>query len=202
MRASVAVATVQGKAYFLIVNELKQRNIPFVSLIPGENIPARIRVVITTSNEIARVVHSKIIAFDIQTEPNILGREIFRLLLGKEAYDNVIIGIDPGEVIGVAVLADGVIVEKGNCYCVEETVGMIMGALRVVDISRTSVRVKIGSGVPLYRRFLEALDEVLPKNVDLEVVGESGTNSSSKEYKHRRGFRHISYAIRIAEMLG
>ena len=50
MRAKVAVATVQGKAYFLIVNELKQRSIPFVSLIPGESVRVEIRGVITTAH--------------------------------------------------------------------------------------------------------------------------------------------------------
>jgi len=38
MSVKVAVATVQGKAYFYIVNLLKENNMPFFSLIPGEPI--------------------------------------------------------------------------------------------------------------------------------------------------------------------
>jgi hypothetical protein len=44
MKEKAAVATLQGKAYFLIVNELKEQNIPFISLVPGEPIPAEVKV--------------------------------------------------------------------------------------------------------------------------------------------------------------
>ena len=51
MKEKVAVATVEGKAYFLIVNQLRERNIPFVSLVPGDSVPAEVKVVITTEKE-------------------------------------------------------------------------------------------------------------------------------------------------------
>ena len=51
MKEKVAVATVQGKTYFLIVNKLREQDIPFVSLIPGESVPAKIKVVLTTEQE-------------------------------------------------------------------------------------------------------------------------------------------------------
>ena len=63
MKEKVAVATVQGKTYFLIVNKLKEQNIPFVSLIPGEPVPAKIKVVITTEQEKHLVNHEKILFF-------------------------------------------------------------------------------------------------------------------------------------------
>ena len=44
MKEKVAVATVQGKAYFLIVNKLREQDIPFISLVPGESVPAKITV--------------------------------------------------------------------------------------------------------------------------------------------------------------
>ena len=37
MIEKVAVATVQGKTYFLIVKKLKEQNVPFISLVPGES---------------------------------------------------------------------------------------------------------------------------------------------------------------------
>ena len=51
MKEKVAVATVEGKAYFLIVNKLREQNIPFISLVPGEVVPAEVKVVITTEKE-------------------------------------------------------------------------------------------------------------------------------------------------------
>ena len=51
MKEKVAVATVQGKAYFLIVNKLNEKNISFISLLPGQSVPAKIKLVITTPEE-------------------------------------------------------------------------------------------------------------------------------------------------------
>ena len=48
MIEKVAIATVQGKTYYLIVNKLKEQNVPFISLVPGESVPAKILMVITT----------------------------------------------------------------------------------------------------------------------------------------------------------
>ena len=63
VKEKVAVATVEGKAYFLIVNQLREQNIPFVSLVPGEPVPAEVKVVITTEKEKHLVKHEKILIF-------------------------------------------------------------------------------------------------------------------------------------------
>jgi hypothetical protein len=66
----------------------------------------------------------------------------------------------------------------------------------------TSVTVKIGNGVPIYRELLQDLDDALPPEVKLEVVGEFGTNRPLKENRRSRKIRHISSAIRIAGRSG
>ena len=69
-----------------------------------------------------------------------------------------------------------------------------------VNYTKTNVAVKIGNGVPVYREILQALDEALPPQVVLEVVGEAGTNKPQK--RRSRKIRHISSAIRIAGRSG
>jgi hypothetical protein len=202
MRAKVAVATVQGKAYFLIVNELKERNIPFVSLIPGEPVGIEIKAVITTAQEKHLISYPKILVYDPKTEPQILGSEVVKILQGKEIYDHIVIGIDPGEVFGLAVIADEAVVDTENCFSIEETLNKIKSILKTVDFSRSSVTVKIGSGVPVYRKLLETLDDELPTQVSLEIVGEAGTNRYTREVKNRRGLRHMVSATRIARRSG
>ena len=59
MKAKVAVATVSGKTYFLVVNELKERNMEFLSLVPGDPVPAEAKVVITTEKEKHLISHEK-----------------------------------------------------------------------------------------------------------------------------------------------
>jgi hypothetical protein len=202
MRAKVAVATVQGKAYFLIVTELKQRNISFLSLIPGESVPAQIRIVISTSEEKRLINHNKILIYRTNMEPGILGSELVRLLQGKENYEAVVVGIDPGEVFGLAVIADGVVLATENCFSVKETLNSITNLLKTIDASKSAVDIKIGNGVPIFRDLLEALDDALPPEVSLEIVGEAGTNRHSHGVKHGRGLRHMVSAMRIAARAG
>lgn len=202
MKEKASVATIEGKAYFLIVNELKEQNIPFISLLPGEPIPAEVKVVITTEKEMSKIKHEKTLIFRGESELDALVNEVKRILLGKEAYERIIVGIDPGEAIGLAVVADGKVIMEGNCYNISEVINNITKALRSVDFSQTTVTIKMGNGVPLYKDLLAELDSALPPKVGLEVVNEAGTNRPLRENGHSRGIRHISSAIRIAGRSG
>jgi hypothetical protein len=202
MKAKVAVATVSGKAYFLIVNKLKERSIPFISLVPGETVPTEVKAVITTEKEKHRVNHEKILVYDSETEPDALANEVMKILQGKEVYEKIVIGVDPGEVFGLAVIADGKVNETGNCFGIQEALTKISSVIKNVDFSSTTVTIKIGSGVPTYKELIETLDFTLPSEVVLEVVSEAGTNRLLNEDKHRRGLRDIASAIRIAGRAG
>jgi hypothetical protein len=202
MKDKVAVATVSGKAYFLIVNKLREKNIPFISLVPGEPAPTEVKVVITTEKEKAKISHEKILVYNSETEPDAVIDEAIKILQGKESYEKIVIGIDPGEVFGLAVMADGKVNETENCFSITEVLNAIKRLMRNVDVSSTAVAIKIGNGVPAYKNLLETLDADLPPEVALEVVSEAGTNRALNENKHRRGLRDIASAIRIAGRVG
>jgi hypothetical protein len=202
MKAKVAVATVSGKAYFLIVNKLKERDMPFISLVPGETVPTGVKAVITTETEKHRINHEKILVYDSETEPDTVVNEVLKILQGKEVYEKIVIGVDPGEVFGLAVIADGKVNETANCFSIQEALTKISSIVKNVDFSSTAVTIKIGSGVPTYKELIETLDLTLPPEVVLEVVSEAGTNRLLNEDKHRRGLRDIASAIRIAGRAG
>ena len=202
MNAEVAVATVQGKAYFLIVNKLKERGIPFLSLVPGETVPTDIKVVITTEQEKHLINHEKVLVYDGETAPDAAANEIRKILQGKEAYEKIVIGVDPGEVFGLAVIADGKVNETGNSFSIQEALTKVSSVIKTVDLSSTAVTIKIGSGVPMYKEVIEAFDQNLPSEVVLQVVSEAGTNRPLNHNKHRRGLRDIASAIRIAGRAG
>ena len=202
MRAKVAIATVQGKVYFLIVNKLKEKNIPFISLLPGETVPIEVKAVITTEQEKDRIRYERILVYDGETEPDALTNELIKIFQGKEAYEKIVVGVDPGEVFGLAVIADGKVSETGNCFSVQEVLKKTENIIKNVDFSSTAVTVKIGSGVPTYRELIEIFDLALPVEVVLQVVSEAGTNRSLNPAKHRRGLRDIASAIRIAGRAG
>jgi len=200
MKAEIAVATVSGKVYYLIVNELKKKNIPFISLTPNDAVPIEIKVVITTKEEQHLIDHKKILVYHDGVESEALINEALQIIQGKEYYEKIVVGVDPGEVFGVAVLVDGKVIETGNCFSVEETLDKIKNILRNLGkISITSVSVKVGNGVPVYNeKLLRVLDNTLPSNIMLESVGEAGTDRYLNETEHRRGLRDIVSAIRIA----
>jgi len=200
MKAKIAIATVSGKAYYLIISELKRKNIPFVSLIPKEPIPVEIKVVITTEQEQNLISHEKVLVYREGLEPEALINEALQIVQGKEYYEKIVIGVDPGEVFGLAVLADGKVIETENCFSVEETLNKIKSILR--NVGKTpieSVSVKVGDGVQAYKeKLLRVLDDALPSDIMLESVSEAGTDRYLSETKHRRGLRDIVSAIRIA----
>lgn len=200
MKADIAVATVSGKAYYLIVDELRKRGIPFVSLTPFEPIPADIKVVITTEEEKHLIDHEKILVYKNGEDIEALMSRVLQNIRGKEGYSRIVIGVDPGEVLGLAVLADGKVIEAENCFSVEETSKKISDAIRNLrNASFAPISVKVGDGVPAYKEeLLKALDDALPLGVILESVREAGTSRFLNESKHRRGPRDIASAIKIA----
>ncbi len=202
MIEKVAAATVQGKTYFLIVNKLQEQNIPFISLVPGESVPHRIVVVITSEQEKHLINHQKILVLSDEAELDCLIEHIKVLLLGKEAYKKIVVGIDPGVSVGLVALADGKVIEQGNCFSNKEIIDSILKITKNIDLAVTRVSVKIGNGVPIYKEMLEDLDQALPPQVVLEVVSEAGTNKPLKENKRSRGVRHIASAKRIAGRVG
>jgi hypothetical protein len=200
MKAKVAVVTVNGKAYFHLVNMLKENNVPFFSLAPGEPVPAEVIIVLTTEQEKPKVTHGKILVFTSEKELDSLMNTLTIGLQGKERYERMIVGIDPGEVTGVAVIADGKIIDKANCLSIREVVIKLKSILKNVCLSATIVKIKIGNGVPAYKELIKALDNTLPPKVVLEVVSEAGTNMPIA--KRSRNVRHITSATRIAARVG
>ncbi|MEM0357661.1 MAG: hypothetical protein QXL77_04725 [Candidatus Bathyarchaeia archaeon] len=204
MKAEIAVATVSGKAYYLIVDELKRRNVPFVSITPHDPVPMEIKVVITTEKERPLINHENVLTLKEDQGPQALVNQAIQQLEGKTSYEKIVIGVDPGEVLGVAVLADGKVIKTGNCFSIKETVNQIeniIGSLK--DFKASTITVRVGNGVPEYKeKLLKALDKRLPPNVELESVSEAGTDRYISEAKHRRGIRDIVSAIKIARRNG
>jgi hypothetical protein len=204
MKEKIAVATVSGKAYFLIVNELKNRNIPFISLMPKDSVPIEIKAVITTEKERPLITHERVLVYKEDAEPEALINEAMQIVQGKNQYERLVIGVDPGKVFGLAVLADGKVVETSNCFSVEEAGERIKGILKGFENTQiVTVSVRIGDGVPdCKERLLRLLDNALSPSVVLESVSEAGTNRNISVAMNRRGLRDIASAIKIAGRSG
>ncbi len=197
----IALATVSGKAYYKLVKELKGRRLPFLSLKPDDEIPLYIKAVVTTEEERELIDHPNILIFNDEVGAEAVIDEAVRVVEGKQSYDKVIIGVDPGKTSGLAILADGKVLETIACSSVEEAVTKILRTLeRAPSVARL---VRIGAGAPAFaQELLRLLDWALPKEVVIEIVGEAGTSHFMSEITHRRGARDAMSAIRIAERNG
>jgi hypothetical protein len=201
MKAKIAVATVSGKAYYFIVNELKRKNLPFLSLKPTDNIPLDVKVVITTKNEQQQITYPNILVYTEDTNLTTLIAEAARISQGKEGYEKIVIGVDPGKTFGVAVLGDGKVIETANGFSAEETVAIIKDVLKRTP-SKVFV-VRIGDGAPAFAEDLLCLfDRDLRENISIEMVSEAGTTRLSTESTHRKAARDVISAIKIAGRLG
>jgi predicted RNase H-like nuclease (RuvC/YqgF family) len=201
MKAKIAVATLSGKAYYLLVNELKARGLDFLSLIPNDNIPLEIEVVITTAKERHLVKHPKILVYETEQKPSEVIEEAIRELRGKKTHETITVGVDPGKTFGMAVISDGNVLETTTCSSKEDTVNMVVNVLSKLQAAAHIV--KVGNGAPgVANELLSALDEALPGSVTIEVVSEAGTSRFIGESLHKRGLRDALSAVKIAERRG
>jgi len=204
MKASIAVATVSGKAYYLIVTELRRRSMPFTSLTPYETIPVEIKAVLTTRKEKHLINHEKVLVYDENVDVQAMITKALQIVEGKGSCEKLVIGIDPGEALGLAVLADGRVIMTETCSGVRDTLEKVRNIILSFERApASSISVKVGDGVPLCRReLMEALDDTLPQDIMLESVSEAGTSRYQNETKNRRGLRDMVSAIRIAGRAG
>ncbi len=201
MKIKIAVATVSGKAYYQLVNELKARGLPFLSLTPYDTVPVDIKVVITTQNERSLIDHPNVFVYEENMDPSTIVNEAIRSAEGKRNHDTITVGIDPGKTFGIAVLSNGNVLETMIHSSTEQTVNAVLDVL--TKNPATTYMVKVGDGAPEYTRgLLSQLDEALPKDVAIEIVSEAGTSRFGKETVHRRGLRDAMSAVKISERRG
>lgn len=184
----LGVQTTDFAVYYDLVHALRTRGIPFVVLAPGEPVPAHVGALLTTSSEAARLDHPGLVAF---TEPQRSIDEALRVLDGSGSFRRCIIGIDPGERPGVAVLADGRVRRLQQAPHPEAVRGIVDEVLASLPAQRFILRV--GNGAPTFRdRILHTL---VGLDVHLELVDES---HSTPLGAHANGERDTQAATSIA----
>ena len=184
----LGIQTTDFSAYNDLVQALRARGVPFLTVAPGEHVPPHVGALITTATEVARVEHPDVVVY---SDPESTIAEAIRLLEGIRSVRRCVIGIDPGERPGVAVLADGHVVQLVHAASPEAVRPAVDAVLASVPAERFVVRV--GNGAPTFRdRILNTLAG-LP--LDIEIVDES--NSTPANY-HGNAERDTVAATSIA----
>jgi len=197
MKVKIAVATVSGRAYYELVTELNRKGLPFLSLKPWDPVPLNIKVVITTIDESHQVSHPKILCFEQGSNPESVVDEAILIVQGKQGYEKVVIGVDPGKTYGIAILGDNKVLATLTASNIEEASHHIVDGLKRFPAEVKVVRV--GNGPPEYTQtLLRSLDKDLPEETLMEIVSEAGTSRLTNKSANRRVLRDAVSAIKIA----
>jgi hypothetical protein len=188
MSKVLGVMTEDFRLYHDLVAELKARDIPFVSLSFSRRVPENVGVIVTSAKEADRVRRPHVVAEgDIGTA---IARAV-QVLQGKTEWDEVLVGIDPGEAPGVAVVGDGQVLATYHAPSPEGVARIVRDALGTFPSARR--RVRIGHGDRTNRNRI--LNSLAREGLPTEIVDEAGTTDRTQE-------PDIDAAIKIAFVPG
>lgn len=185
----IAVVTDNFQFYYDIVKELKQRDIPFVSLSPRDPIPEHVEVVLTTTLEAEGIDFPHIIPVSDDIRQGV--RKALSQTSHKSSYLQMVVGVDPGVKPGVALVGDGRTLETTYAESPEDVRDVIERYMNGYDFQQMVL--KIGHGDPTNRnRTINALRGI---PVRIEIVNEEYTTKTG-------GTPDIEAAITIAMSRG
>jgi hypothetical protein len=197
MKTRIAVATVNGRAYYELVNELQRKRLTFLSLKPWDPIPLHVKVVITTEEESRQISHPNVLLFKQGSNPETVVDEAILIIQGKQGYEKIVVGVDPGKTYGIAILGDNKVLATLTASNMDEAAHLIVDSLKRFPAEVKVVRV--GKGPPEYTKtLLSSLDKTLPEGTLMEIVSEAGTSRLTSKSVNRRVLKDAASAIKIA----
>jgi hypothetical protein len=167
----IALVTENPRFYYVAVRELARIGAEFLSLNLGEDIPDFVKVVLTSTGEKDAISFSKIIAAD---DLRYAVAECLKISMGIEHVNKLVIGIDPGLKPGMAVFADGTLVDTERLGSPEEVLETVQRFISIYGGRKSIVRVGMGGGI-YHMRILRSLQEALGDDVVIETIDETAT---------------------------
>jgi len=185
----IVVATDDFEVYHEVVTELRDRGLEFTTVEPGEPLPERASVVVTSEDDDVVVPAGVDVVTALPERPRTAIEEVVDLLRGESG--RTVVGIDPGERPGTAVLSGDMVVATFQVPA-ERTAAVVGEELE--DAGDPLVR--IGDGARLVgSRIIDDLPDV-----PVELVDESGTTPYLGA--GARGTGDILAAVNIARIEG
>ena len=179
---TIGVYTKDFSLYYDLIKTLKKRKISYVSLSSIDNIPSRIGVILTSNNELHDVKLQKVIAADAYDTVDHAVDLALQMLIGKDLYSKVFIGIDPGDKPGIAVVGDDILLEKSNAENPEKVLSTVKRILREYPAIETLIRIGHGS-ITIRNRIINSL---ISLKIPIEIVDETRTTPSQQTIRPER----------------
>lgn len=187
----IVVVTDDFALYHAAVGELRDRAATFTTAEPGDPLPERTAVVVSAAeDEVSSppgVGHVTTTADDVAAGVD----EALGILRDDEG--RTVVGVDPGERPGIAVLSGGTVVTAHHV-----PVSAAAETIREAVADEPDALVRIGDGARLHgARLVEELEDVA-----VELVDETGTTPSLGRGATGRGLADVLAAVNIARMDG
>ncbi|MCK4613226.1 MAG: hypothetical protein KAU14_00360, partial [Thermoplasmata archaeon] len=171
---TIGIYTRNFSVFHDIVSLLKERDVEFFSLGSGQ-VPPWITVVLTTRDYRDEVRFGNVVLVREDNVEEAVEEAI--LLLHKDTrYNQLTIGIDPGEKPGVAVYGDGKLITTTQVEIPEDIAAFVTRIMDIYSADRAVAR--IGNGAPTFRNRI--INTLLTLDLKIEMVDESRTTFQNK----------------------
>ena len=179
---TLGVYTKDFSLYHDLLKILKKLRLPYVILSSPHNIPKRIGVVLTSHRELHDIKYQKTIAADVYDSIEHAVDLALQMLIGKELYSKILIGIDPGDRPGIAIVGDDILLQKIQVESPEQVVNMLKRFLREYPAIETYIRIGHGSIITRNR----IINSLIPLEIPIEIVDETSTTPSQQTGRSER----------------
>jgi hypothetical protein len=179
---TLGVYTKDFALYFDLLKVLRKRKIPYVSLSSLNHIPSRIGVILTSNNELHDIKSTKVIATDAYESIDQAVDLALQMLIGKDLYSNVYIGIDPGDKPGIAIVGDDILLQKTQVENPEKVVTVVKRFLKEYPSIQTLIRIGHGSIITRNR----IINSLISLEIPIEIVDETKTTSLQQKTRINR----------------
>ncbi|NPE07032.1 MAG: hypothetical protein GNW80_02015 [Asgard group archaeon] len=174
----ISLATMDFRLCHLLREKLSQKGFSIEQLLPGDP-PSKDSILVVTTEEESNqnnLTYSNLVVLS-KIETLNLDKAYSKIMLGiegKKIWESLIIGVDPGLTIGVAVITDSCLQSTLETRVIKEAVNFIVLTLKNLPAKMAIIRIGSTGG---YRQvlILNELLNVKPEHVDLEVVDELHT---------------------------
>jgi hypothetical protein len=173
---TLGIYTKNFSLYYDLLKILRKRKIAYVSLSSLKNIPSKIGVILTSNNELHDIKSPKVIAVDAYDTIDHAVDLALQMLIGKEIYSKIYIGIDPGDEPGIAIVGDDILLQKTSV----DSPGKVLEKIKrfLMEYPATQTIIRIGHGSMLIRNRI--INSLIPLEIPIEIVDETKTTPSQQ----------------------
>ena len=194
----ITVATLNAKSYYKIINILKLLHLNYEELSPSEALNSYSKFIITSKEESSIFKKSNImIDSELNDNPVIIKAKILKKLIKTNTYDQLIIGIDPGNRIGISIFYLYDEIETVVLSTIESAMNFIFTILSEIHAKKKIVRIGNGN-ISMAKSIAFLIKSKFKDLVNVEIVNEHGTSSIQNSESNRRILKDKSSARLIA----